>query len=82
MRMNIIIKAQGMGWEATLPAELEEDRIIVNKDDLLKFLGTISYTHDTISGGFLVKAYAFRTPLGEPVGEPTTGYEETYEITL
>lgn len=52
--MKIRMKFIGFGWEASLDAEVEGDKITFDKKEFDQVMGVVAETHDAISGGFQI----------------------------
>ncbi len=53
--MKIIMKIVGMGWETSIDAEVEGDKITFDRREFDRVMNLIAKTHDEVSGGFLVE---------------------------
>ncbi len=51
----MLMKIIGMTWETKLGAEVKGDKITFDKKEFDKVMNLIAVTHDSVSGGFLVK---------------------------
>ncbi len=54
MIKKISLNIVGMGWETSLNAEVEGDKITFDRKEFDQTMSIIAETHDTISGGFKV----------------------------